>query len=74
MAVTSHTSRKARYRENRKAEGLVQVSAWIPENLAGDFYLAADMLRNRRNLEWGPLRDKGSGRLVSYARASGRVE
>lgn len=57
--------RKAKYREARKAEGLTQVSAWVPDDCAADFAVLAECLRRNRRLTWGPLKDTKTGKLVS---------
>jgi len=64
----SRGDRKAKYREARKAEGLTQVSAWVPEHVAADFAILAEVLRRNRNLTWGPLKDLDSGKLVSASK------
>lgn len=60
--------RKARYREARRAEGLKQVSAWVPEHAAADFQILAQALRENPGLTWGPLKEVKSGKLVSASR------
>lgn len=60
--LRSH-NRKVTYRERREAEGLVQVSAWVPAAAAPDFYVIAERLRKDRDLGFGPLRHVPTGRL-----------
>lgn len=61
-AVTSD-GRAKRFRRNREAEGLIQVSAWIPAAAAPDFYIIAESLRRDRELGFGPVRHIPTGRL-----------
>lgn len=56
-------NRKQSYRQRREAEGLIQVSAWVPAHAAPDFYIIAERLRSDRELGFGPLRHIPTGRL-----------
>jgi len=64
-SVTSNGSKRAAtHREVMKAAGFVQVSAWIPESCAADFYVIARNLREKRDLTFGPLRSASTGKLT----------
>ena len=64
--VSCYRNRKQSYRDRRKAEGLVQVSAWIPIATAPDFYVMAAMLKENRELAFGPFRHVRTGHFVKF--------
>lgn len=61
--ISDGLSRAERYRRRQEADGLVQVSAWLPSSAVADFYVLASRLRDDRELGFGPLRHVASGRL-----------
>ena len=58
--------RKAQYRRRMEAQGLVQVSGWVPVHAAPDFYVIAAALRQDRELGFGPLRHLETGHFRKF--------
>lgn len=64
----SAAQRQARWRERQRAGGTIAVTVLIPTYAASDLKLIAEALRSDHRLEFGPLRDRVSGKLRSTRR------
>ncbi|NAX27207.1 hypothetical protein CAG64_17320 [Vibrio sp. V38_P2S17PM301] len=61
-------SRNARYEQRKRAEGLIKVTLWVPEQRESEFKLLADACCRFRHLSFNTLRDTSSGKYVSLER------
>lgn len=69
----SGAERQRRWLTKRRAEGLVAVTLMVPARAVPDLRMAAEALQANPHLELGPLRDVGSGRLVSPRKIAARA-
>ena len=63
--MVSGAERMRRWRQRKRAEGLIVVSVVVPASAAADLNQIAEALRSDNQLELGPLRDRRSGKLRS---------
>lgn len=63
MGMTN-AERQAKFRARKAAQGLEQVNVLLPPAAHADLAMIARMMAENPDLEFGPLRDTRTGRLV----------